>query len=124
MIADASGDGNDGRVTTMSRPRRLLIAVLAGLGVTVAATAGIGLDTVSFHVGDCLAGILPEAVPNRVYGMMADAAVVGMLALPGIITAAIILGWRQSDTETRCRSCGYIPRGLAEPRCPECGTPI
>src|SRR5262245_39499083 len=26
--------------------------------------------------------------------------------------------------ETRCRKCGYILRGLTEPRCPECGERI
>ncbi len=26
--------------------------------------------------------------------------------------------------ETRCRSCGYILRGLTEPRCSECGERI
>ncbi len=27
-------------------------------------------------------------------------------------------------TETRCRKCGYILKGITEPRCPECGTRI
>jgi hypothetical protein len=26
--------------------------------------------------------------------------------------------------ETRCRKCGYILRGISEPRCPECGERI
>jgi len=26
--------------------------------------------------------------------------------------------------ETRCRRCGYILRGISEPRCPECGERI
>ena len=26
--------------------------------------------------------------------------------------------------ETRCRNCGYILRGITEPRCPECGERI
>jgi len=26
--------------------------------------------------------------------------------------------------ELRCRKCRYILKGLTEPRCPECGTPI
>ena len=30
----------------------------------------------------------------------------------------------QGDGETRCRKCRYILRGITEPRCPECGTPI
>ena len=28
------------------------------------------------------------------------------------------------DNETRCRKCGYILRGITEPRCPECGERI
>ena|SRR3990172_1036318 len=28
------------------------------------------------------------------------------------------------DVETRCRRCGYILRGISEPRCPECGERI
>jgi rubrerythrin len=30
----------------------------------------------------------------------------------------------RADRETRCRKCGYILRGITEPRCPECGEPI
>ncbi|MHC4800425.1 MAG: hypothetical protein ACYTF1_27610, partial [Planctomycetota bacterium] len=28
------------------------------------------------------------------------------------------------ERETRCRKCGYILRGITEPRCPECGEKI
>jgi hypothetical protein len=28
------------------------------------------------------------------------------------------------DGETRCRKCGYILRGITEPRCSECGEKI
>ncbi len=31
---------------------------------------------------------------------------------------------RRRDSETRCRACGHILRGLSEPRCPECGEHI
>lgn len=34
------------------------------------------------------------------------------------------LGPRVVDSETRCRNCGYILRGISEPRCPECGERI
>ena len=46
------------------------------------------------------------------------------------VTVCACLGWvvlvltHARDTETRCRRCGYILRGLAEPRCPECGKSI
>jgi hypothetical protein len=29
-----------------------------------------------------------------------------------------------TDEEPRCENCGYILRGLPEPRCPECGEPF
>ena len=31
---------------------------------------------------------------------------------------------KAQDTETRCRRCGYILRGITRPRCPECGERI
>ncbi len=46
------------------------------------------------------------------------------------LSAAAGVGWlllsrsRPHDRETRCRKCGYILRGLAEPRCSECGERI
>ncbi len=47
------------------------------------------------------------------------------------LSAAACLGWlmiwlsdRRRDNETRCRKCGYILRGISEPRCPECGERI
>ena len=53
------------------------------------------------------------------------------MVLSGMITVCACLGWvlvtrttERRDGETRCRTCGYILRGLSEPRCPECGTPI
>jgi hypothetical protein len=33
-------------------------------------------------------------------------------------------GPKHIDSETRCRKCGYILRGISEPRCPECGERI
>lgn len=34
------------------------------------------------------------------------------------------LGERKRESETRCRRCGYVLRGISEPRCPECGERI
>lgn len=36
----------------------------------------------------------------------------------------IVRGFKTQVTETACRKCGYILRGLSEPRCPECGEAI
>lgn len=56
----------------------------------------------------------------------------GMIAyiLPPIIAALLVFAllgqdWSESTVlETRCRRCGYILRGIPEPRCPECGERI
>ena len=45
------------------------------------------------------------------------------------IAAYLYLSYRfprknETDAETRCRKCGYILRGISEPRCSECGERI
>jgi len=62
------------------------------------------------------------------------ASVVAICIAFGIPQAAACLGtyglvtWRWGpkphQAETRCRRCGYILRGISEPRCPECGEQI
>lgn len=51
--------------------------------------------------------------------------------LPPLLVAFAVYGvlsclGRKSrpDSETRCRKCGYILRGISEPRCSECGERI
>jgi RNA polymerase subunit RPABC4/transcription elongation factor Spt4 len=49
-----------------------------------------------------------------------------LLGLPASLVSVLAFSARtrrkQSiDSETRCRKCNYILRGLTEPRCPECG---
>jgi hypothetical protein len=62
-----------------------------------------------------------------------DPAEVGLSVLLGLIAAIATLGvytWLTrydsiaADGEFHCRKCGYVLRGLSEPRCPECGEPI
>ena len=55
----------------------------------------------------------------------------GALFLIGIIVGTSILALgclyrtrRREPRETLCRRCGYILRGLATPKCPECGESI
>jgi len=47
-----------------------------------------------------------------------------VLSLPGVVAAILICRRKSDDTETRCRRCGYILRGITAPRCPECGGKI
>ena len=55
---------------------------------------------------------------------------VGASALPGIVAAGLMMaigvrrGHQREVSETRCRKCEYILRGLREPICPECGERI
>ena len=48
--------------------------------------------------------------------MLSIAACIGWVLVT--LTEAFAIG------ELRCRKCRYILKGLSEPRCPECGTPI
>lgn len=45
------------------------------------------------------------------------------LGVYGLLTALFGPAHKR-ETETRCRKCRYILRGLREPRCPECGERI
>ncbi len=51
----------------------------------------------------------------------------GKIALVSALIAfviACIKGARQDVEHIRCLKCGYILKGLSEPRCPECGQQI
>ena len=48
-------------------------------------------------------------------------------SLGGVVAYGLITrycGPERQDNETRCRKCGYILRGIPEPRCSECGERI
>ncbi|MBN1343425.1 MAG: hypothetical protein JXQ73_12130 [Phycisphaerae bacterium] len=47
-----------------------------------------------------------------------------LITLVGYGLLTRYLGAMRDDNETRCRKCGYILRGITEPRCPECGERI
>ena len=68
--------------------------------------------------------MLPRSVMGTAYSRVVHGTTVAASALPGLVVAVWIAIRVPQDTETRCRRCGYILRGLAEPRCPECGERI
>jgi hypothetical protein len=55
-----------------------------------------------------------------------------LIYLPGLLVVVGVYGvctryWSPRSrfpNETYCRRCGYILRGISEPRCPECGERI
>jgi uncharacterized paraquat-inducible protein A len=66
-----------------------------------------------------------DARATAIAGFMvytAPAAVVGVVAC-GLLNH-FCTRRRKADGETRCRKCGYVLRGITEPRCPECGERI
>jgi uncharacterized membrane protein (DUF485 family) len=79
------------------------VALIALTVLWVGATGYVGSRTFGV-VYLCLAVILPTIFYTAV--------------------VAVIRTRREFDNETRCRKCGYILRGITEPRCPECGEPI
>ena len=61
---------------------------------------------------------------NMPYGLASFLGSVGGLAAIG---AFVIACTKKAELETqhlRCLECGYILKGLSEPRCPECGRRI
>ncbi len=69
----------------------------------------------------------PPAIQSR-FAMLTVAIDVTAKGLPGAL-AALYTYHRLTfkfyrDEYTRCGTCGYVLKGLTEPRCPECGKPI
>ena len=50
--------------------------------------------------------------------------------LPAATIGLLVFIWTtsrfapSSDSECRCRMCGYILKGLSKPQCPECGEAV
>jgi hypothetical protein len=61
----------------------------------------------AFHVACVLYSLIQCAMGALAYGLLTR-----------------WLGNPAPDGELRCRKCGYILRGISEPRCPECGEAI
>ena len=49
---------------------------------------------------------------------------VPLIALIAYAILSRFFAAERRDSETRCRKCGYILRGITEPRCSECGERI
>jgi len=68
----------------------------------------------------------PGGVPGvirRTFGFLRGS--IWICALYGLYLLVAAQRSRQGQQEEpRCRRCGYLLRGLPEPRCPECGTPF
>jgi len=76
-------------------------------------------------------GVLVRAsglISDRVFGAIAfigyySIVIAGPLVVYGMLTRRYYHRLNL-ERETHCRKCGYILRGISEPRCPECGERI
>jgi hypothetical protein len=107
----------------MTRTMRWQWAALIGFGVVQVASgpwawvAEVGLRPVA-------RALLRLQTPLLQYG-----GAVLWFGLPPVLAGICVYAWlrreRQgSDGYLHCVTCGYILKGLSQPRCPECGTAI
>lgn len=99
----------------------------------IAVGAGFVVERVLFYVPAAGIALPPGATPTQRFMLAIRASgpfdlVVGLLALtvPLVVYCHLTRRYerRIAASETRCRKCHYILRGITEPRCPECGERI
>ena len=108
------------------RWRRAIVAVVVGTVVAVGLSSyGFG----AYHMGavrELTAWMMPRSVSHSRWGIIVYVLTFTLIVAPAAVVAVLVYGLGKpfTDTETRCRNCGYILRGLTEPRCPECSERI
>ena len=102
---------------------RMFCAIMIGVLVTVGVGAAVGIDALRWSQG-IAARVLPDGVGNELYAIVADGLGPVIWALPGLIVAVLIAGWRRHPGPNCCRACGYDLTGNVSGRCPECGATL
>ena len=88
----------------------------------LAAAVGLGVGFVLFYA---LAWVVSICVRYAQFSTRWWVAPVVVACVAAAVVAVLVArDSRRRDTETRCRKCGYILRGISEPRCPESGERI
>ncbi|MBK8268298.1 MAG: hypothetical protein IPK83_08335 [Planctomycetes bacterium] len=97
------------------RRGRLAIAVLGPMALVAAGLIYTSLTNPYGGLRSAPPGTYPEWWGLAIIIPMATVAF-------GISFVMAAMGIRIVEERGRCRSCDYLLKGLAEPRCPECGT--
>jgi hypothetical protein len=101
---------------------RVTIAVVAGW------LAGYGAYSVVWDIVWAVRGTSALSSPgDDLLANLIWTLTLPLVALSAVVVFAVLtryLGSSFRNHETRCRKCGYILRGISEPRCPECGERI
>ena len=107
------------------------VAVKAGIAAVVTAVVstmawGLGVFDLLIELGESVFGV-HFGDKNTLRGWLSF----GLMFLPFYLLSAVVYAVcgvmikpRRDTTETRCRKCGYILKGLSRPECPECGEGI
>jgi len=69
---------------------------------------------------------LPQSF-RPLQGMIMVGGMLSVVIIPVVVYGSLTRKYYRSHPhldETRCRKCGYILRGIPEPRCSECGEKI
>jgi uncharacterized paraquat-inducible protein A len=93
----------------------------AVIAVAATAIAELAATTIQIHFQ------VPTAMQSWLSTVLAPIAILWRIvftSLPLVLFALLSIRKRKAEAETRCRKCGYILRGITEPRCPECGERI
>ena len=104
--------------------RRVIWAVMCGF-VVMGGAFGLALLLPLHHwAAKAMDHLTLGALPKWTCEGFGNLFVALVVTEPGLLVAATIASLVSRDPETRCRKCGYILRGISEPRCPECGERI
>jgi len=117
----------------MRRPMRWYWAALCSVAAYIVAVVASALLVLGYG-GSWLNGPLLGAI-NTIYEALAryvghaagDYVILVALTVPaGLVAVATygLLRRREDDGYLHCLKCGYILKGISEPRCPECGEVI
>lgn len=106
------------------RWRQAIVATLVGTVAMVVITRTVYFPMVAV-IQEATAWAMPWASTN-LWEWVTEIACISSAIAPSVFVAVLIYGLGKpfGDTETRCRQCGYILKGLTVPRCPECGGAI
>lgn len=115
------------RITKRAVGGFAIAAILGGVVATVADT--VEQTQLNWRYA-LLVNYIDSNIPST-YKLLADIVECAIWIMPPAIIACLVavptytlILRPKGNTECRCRKCGYILKGISEPKCSECGEPI
>jgi hypothetical protein len=88
---------------------------------------GFGVGSIARPAFNAVQSVFAQRLDPELAEIVAGLIVLGLPVLASTAGVYVLLTCRcaaYGEGECYCRKCGYILRGLSEPRCPECGEAI